>query len=315
MRKLKIVFMGTPEFAVATLEKINRSDHEVVGVITAPDKPAGRGRKISESAVKKYATTHGIELLQPLKLRDPQFLSDLKALNANLFIVVAFRMLPEMIWKMPEYGTINLHASLLPDYRGAAPINWAVINGEHETGITTFFINEKIDTGEIILQERTSIGENETAGELHDRLMVLGAGLVMKTIGLVAMGEVETRVQTQKGQHKMAPKIHKEDCRIDWERGGRQIFDQIRGLSPYPGAWTRLHNGDRITEIKIYLAKYQAEDHSDMPGKIYADKRHIKVTVKDGYLYLVELQLAGKRRMTAGELLNGLKIQNGAFMS
>lgn len=307
--------MGTPEFAVATLERINHSDHEVAGVITAPDKPAGRGRKISESAVKKYAAAHGIPLLQPLKLRDPQFLSDLKALNANLFIVVAFRMLPEMIWKMPEYGTINLHASLLPDYRGAAPINWAVINGEKETGITTFFINEKIDTGEIILQERTTIGDDETAGELHDRLMELGAGLVMKTIGLVAAGKVETRVQTQKDQHKIAPKIHKEDCRIDWERGGRQIFDHIRGLCPYPGAWTRLHNGDRVTEIKIFLAEYQAEDHSDMPGKIYADKRHIKVTLKDGYLSVVELQLAGKRRMTVGELLNGLKVQNGAYMS
>lgn len=315
MGKLKIVFMGTPDFAVATLDRIVQSDYEVVGVITAPDKPAGRGRKISESAVKKYALTHNIPVLQPVKLRDPEFLSSLTALGANLFIVVAFRMLPEIIWKLPAYGTINLHASLLPDYRGAAPINWAVINGERETGVTTFYINEKIDTGEIILQSRTSIGENETAGELHNRLMELGADLIMKTIELIGSGEVTTRVQPLKEGYKTAPKIYKENCRIDWDGGGQQIFNHIRGLSPYPGAWTRLHNGDQIAQVKVFLAEYRSGDHMDAVGKIHADKKHIKVAVKDGYIYLEKIQVAGKRRMTASELLNGLKISKEAYMS
>jgi methionyl-tRNA formyltransferase len=315
MKKLKIVFMGTPDFAVASLEKIMASGFEVVGVITAPDKPAGRGRRLSESAVKKYALAHSIPILQPLKLRDPEFLSSLKALGADLFIVVAFRMLPEMIWKLPPYGTINLHASLLPDYRGAAPINWAVINGERETGVTTFFINEKIDTGEIILQKRTTIGEKETAGELHDRLMALGAELLIETIALIGNGAVETQAQPLKDDYKSAPKIYKENCRIDWENEGEQVFNHIRGLSPYPGAWTKLHNGDQISEVKVFMAGYEPADHSESTGKVYTDKKHIKVAVKDGYIYLEKIQIAGKRRMLASELLNGLKISKEAYMS
>ncbi|MGB5237113.1 MAG: methionyl-tRNA formyltransferase [Flavobacteriaceae bacterium] len=315
MRKLKIVFMGTPDFAVGSLSRIVNSDYELVGVVTAPDKPAGRGRKISESAVKKYALEHAIPILQPVKLRDPEFIEELKALEANVFIVVAFRMLPEIIWKLPEYGTINLHASLLPDYRGAAPINWAVINGERETGVTTFYINEKIDTGEIILQEATSIGANESAGGLHDRLMELGAELVLKTLTLIAKGEVETKVQSYSKEYKTAPKIYKDSCRIVWDKGGTQVFDHIRGLSPYPGAWTRLYNGEQISEVKIFKADLQSVNHTDKPGKIYADKKTIKVAVENGYITLLEIQLAGKRRMTVGELLNGLKIDKEAHMS
>ncbi len=315
MRKLKIVFMGTPGFAVASLDRIVQSQYEVVGVITAPDKPAGRGRKLSESAVKKYALAHDIPILQPVKLRDPEFLSELSSLGANLFIVVAFRMLPEIIWKLPEYGTINLHASLLPDYRGAAPINWALINGERETGVTTFFINEKIDTGEIILQDRTSIGDNETAGELHDRLMDLGAELIMKTIVQIGTEEVTTRIQPQQKGYKTAPKIYKENCKIAWGGSGQQVFNHIRGLSPYPGAWTLLYNGDQVTEVKIFLAEYQSGDHSERPGKIFADRKHIKVAVQDGYISLEKIQLAGKRRMMAREVLNGLKISEEAYMS
>ena len=315
MRKLKIVFMGTPDFAVASLSRIDQSDYEVAGVVTAPDRPAGRGRRISESAVKKYALSHGIPILQPVKLRDPEFLAELKALKANLFMVVAFRMLPEVIWRMPEYGTINLHASLLPHYRGAAPINWAVINGEKETGVTTFFINEKIDTGEIILQRVTSIGKNDTAGELHDRLMNLGAELVMKTLALMETGKVKTTVQSYNKEYKTAPKIYKESCGINWNKGGAKVFDHIRGLSPYPGAWALLYNGEQESEIKVFKADFQPDAHSHLAGRIFADKKTIKVAVKDGYISLLEIQLAGKRRMTVGELLNGLKIDKEAYMS
>ena len=248
MRDLRIVFMGTPEFAVTSLGKILDSGYQVVGVITAPDKPAGRGRKLTQSAVKKFALEKGLNVLQPTKLKDAGFLESLEALGANLFVVVAFRMLPEAVWKMPLYGTFNLHASLLPQYRGAAPINWAVINGEKETGITTFFINERIDTGEMILQERTEIGETETAGQLHDRLMVLGAGLVTKTIDLIAADKVKTEVQPESDELKPAPKIHKETCRVDWQKDARSIINLIRGLSPYPGAWSTLYNGSHKTD-------------------------------------------------------------------
>jgi methionyl-tRNA formyltransferase len=315
MRKLKIVFMGTPEFAVATLDKIVNSPFEVTGVITAPDKPAGRGRKLNASAVKKYALAHNLKVLQPVKLRDPEFLSQLAALDGNVFIVVAFRMLPEVVWQMPKYGTINLHASLLPDYRGAAPINWAVINGEQETGVTTFYINEKIDTGEIILQERTSIGENETAGELHDRLMEMGADLVVDTLKRVSTADVKTVAQLQPPKNKIAPKIHKESCRIDWTKKGRQICNHIRGLSPYPGAWTHLNNGEQILNMKILRAVFEAEDHTLKTGSVRVDKRHLKIAVNGGYISLVEVQIAGKRKMGIREVLNGLKIDQEAHMS
>lgn len=315
MRDLRIVFMGTPDFAVASLDRIVNSSYQVVGVITAPDKPAGRGQKMSESPVKKYAVAHNLPLLQPVKLRDPDFLKDLESLKANLFVVVAFRMLPEVVWQLPEYGTFNLHASLLPQYRGAAPINWAVINGERETGVTTFFINEKIDTGEIILQEKTPIANSETAGEVHDRLMELGADLVIKTIDLIASDKAQTQLQPEVPDLKPAPKIHKDNCRIDWDKRGFVISNHIRGLSPYPGAWSRLQNGDQVTDIKIFKASFEIAEHSLSYGKVLATKKELKVAVQGGFIYLWEIQLSGKRKMSILEVLNGLKIQNTAKLS
>ena len=234
--------MGTPDFAVPVLDALLKEGYKVVGVITAPDKPAGRGRKLHESAVKRYASAKGLKILQPTNLKSEAFQDELRALNANLQIVVAFRMLPRAVWEMPEYGTVNLHASLLPQYRGAAPINWAIINGDSETGITTFYINERIDTGEIILQEKTPIGPEENAGALHDRLMHLGAELVLKTIALIEKDQVVPIVQSEKETLKAAPKIHRDTCKLDWQQAGKVIYDKIRGLSPYPAAWTLLYN-------------------------------------------------------------------------
>lgn len=315
MRDLRIVFMGTPDFAVATLEKIVSSSYNVVGVVTAPDRPAGRGRKLSSSAVKQFALANDLPILQPLKLRDPEFLEELRSLKANLFVVVAFRMLPEVIWQLPEYGTFNLHASLLPHYRGAAPINWAVINGEQETGVTTFYINEKIDTGEIILQEKTTIGPAESAGELHDRLMEQGAELVMKTIDLIASDKVKTQLQPESMDLKAAPKIHKDTCRIDWNRSATDICNHIRGLSPYPGAWSRLHNGDEITDIKILRANFENAEQDLSNGAIMATRKELKVAVRGGFISLQEIQLAGKRKMSILEVLNGLKLALNAKLS
>ena len=307
--------MGTPDFALESLDKIVHSRFQVVGVITAPDKPAGRGRKLSQSPVKKYALEHNIKVLQPTNLKDPDFQDELKSLNANLFVVVAFRMLPRSVWEMPEFGTFNLHASLLPQYRGAAPINWAVINGEKESGVTTFFINEKIDTGEIILQEKTSVNEEDTAGDLHDRLMVLGADLVLKTIEHIADGDVPTQVQKDSADLKPAPKIHKETCKIDWNKSPEVICNLIRGLSPYPGAWTRLIDGQESKDIKIYKASFEAEEHTQAIGSISCTKKRLMVAVKDGFILVWEIQLPGKRKMTIQEALNGLKLEKDAQMS
>ncbi len=312
MRELKIVFMGTPEFAVASLDRLVQSPYEVKAVITAPDKPAGRGRKLHQSAVKRYALEQGIPILQPTNLKNPDFIETLQSLEANLFVVVAFRMLPEVVWKMPEYGTFNLHASLLPQYRGAAPINWAVINGERESGVTTFFINERIDTGEMILQESIGIGDEETAGELHDRLKSLGADEVLKTVELIASNTVTTRVQQEDMELKPAPKIHKDSCRIDWSRKARTTFNHIRGLSPYPAAWTILQNGDSTTEMKVIRAGIEEAEHNLGSGVVLAGKKEMKVAVPDGFIELYEIQLAGKRRMSVKEVLNGLKIQKDA---
>ena len=315
MRNLRIVFLGTPDFAVASLEKLVNSEYPVVGVITAPDKPAGRGRKIAESAVKKFALANDLPVLQPTNLKDQGFLKSLQALEGNLFVVVAFRMLPEVVWQLPEYGTFNLHASLLPQYRGAAPINWAVINGEKTSGVTTFFINEKIDTGEIILQERTHIDKEETAGDLHDRLMALGADLVLKTVVLIASGHVETQIQSNSDELKAAPKIHKDTCRINWLKPAQTIINHIRGLSPYPAAWTTLNNGDQIFNLKIFKANFQPEKHNEPTGQLSTSKRELKISVSEGYIYPEVLQLSGKRKMTIQELLNGLKIENDAYVS
>lgn len=315
MRNLRIVFMGTPEFAVATLDGLVQEGYKVVGVITAPDKPAGRGRKLHESAVKLYSKKAGLFVMQPTNLKDEKFLNELRSLEANLQIVVAFRMLPKQIWSMPEYGTFNLHASLLPDYRGAAPINWAIINGEKETGVTTFYINEKIDTGEIILQVKTRIDPEDTAGNLHDKLMNLGSELVLKTVSLIENDKVITHKQPLDTNFKSADKIHKETCKINWQNPPKEIYNHIRGLSPYPAAWTVLNNGGDLLTIKIYNAKWHIEKHDLKPGAIQHTKKQLKVAVPGGYLELKELQLQGKRKMAVGDVLNGLKIQDSAFMT
>ena len=313
-RDLRIVFMGTPDFAVAGLEKLVSSGYDVVGVITAPDRPAGRGRKLKASAVKEYAISKGLTVLQPTNLKNEAFLEELKALKANLQVVVAFRMLPKVVWQMPEYGTFNLHASLLPQYRGAAPINWAIINGENKTGVTTFFIDEKIDTGEIILQEETNISNSESAGQLHDTLMLLGAALILKTVEKIAKNDIQLKKQTEFDDLKSAYKIHRETCEIDWSKPIQAIFNHIRGLSPYPTAWTTLINDDEELQLKIYKTEIENEHHNLNVGTLIATKKTIKIAVKDGYLNLLEIQLPGKRKMKTHEVLNGLQLSKKAFV-
>jgi methionyl-tRNA formyltransferase len=315
MDKLRIVFMGTPDFAVAILDTLIKNTYKVVGVITAPDRPAGRGRKLNESAVKKYATDNKLTILQPTNLKDPSFLEELKALEANLQIVVAFRMLPKVVWQMPKYGTFNLHASLLPEYRGAAPINWAIINGEKKTGVTTFFIDDKIDTGEIILQKETPISPTENAGSLHDRLMVLGAETVLKTVERIESGNFDTTAQASNQELKLAYKIHKDTCKINWSLPIDAIFNFIRGLSPYPGAWTSLQIDDDSLMMKIYEVELVKEPHNLNTGDVVSDKKEMKVAVKDGYINLLEIQIQGKRRMAVREALNGLVMGENAQVS
>lgn len=314
MEALRIVFMGTPDFAVAILDKLVQNSYNIVGVITAPDKPAGRGRKLQESAVKQYALKHNLPVLQPTNLKNEDFLSELKALNANLQIIVAFRMLPRAVWEMPKYGTFNLHASLLPHYRGAAPINWAIMNGEEETGVSTFYIDDKIDTGEIILQEKTAIDPKETAGELHDKLMHLGATLVLKTVDLIKAEKVKTTKQPQTGDLKLAYKIHKETCQINWTLPISDIYNHIRGLSPYPAAWTTLYNGDEELFLKIYAASKEEQEHDLETGHLVFDKKTLKVAVDGGYIQLLEIQLPGKRKMATHEVLNGLNLLKNAYV-
>lgn len=306
----RIVFMGTPEFAVATLQAILNVDFNVVGVITAPDKPAGRGKKIQQPAVKTFALAHGLNILQPTNLKDPEFVQNLKDLNADLQIVVAFRMLPEVVWAMPKMGTINLHASLLPNYRGAAPINWAIINGEKETGVTTFFIQKEIDTGNILFQETITIHDNMTAGELHDKLMEMGAELMVKTIHAVTENSYTEKKQDTLlagKKPKLAPKIFREDCQINWDRECKAIYNLIRGLNPYPSAWSemRTDNEDYLL-FKIYNANYETTISSEKPGYIISDgKNYLKVACKDGLLNITELQPAGKKRMAVKDFLRG----------
>ncbi|MGS2764412.1 methionyl-tRNA formyltransferase [Sinomicrobium sp. M5D2P9] len=305
MRNLRIVFMGTPDFAVGTLKKLVENDYNIVGVITAPDKPAGRGRKIQESAVKIYAASQNLNILQPENLKDEQFLSGLQSLEANLQVVVAFRMLPRAVWQMPRYGTFNLHASLLPDYRGAAPINRAVMNGETVTGVTTFFIDDKIDTGEIIMQTKTNIGPEENAGDLHDKLMDAGAGLVLATVRQIEAGEVVTQKQEEPEILKTANKIHKDTCKINWNGNIDEIYNHIRGLSPYPGAWTILTDGEKEDQVKIFRAEKEKTGHSEPAGKVITGKNEVKIAVKDGFIRLLEIQLPGKRKMHITDVLNG----------
>lgn len=313
MEKLKIVFMGTPDFAVGILDTIYKNNYDIVGVITAPDKPAGRGQKVSMSAVKEYALEKNLRLLQPTNLKSEEFLAELKSLDANLQVVVAFRMLPEVVWKMPQLGTFNLHASLLPEYRGAAPINWAIINGETKTGVTSFFIDDKIDTGAMILSKETEIGANETAGELHDRLMHLGSETVLETLQLIESGKATTTLQENNPEVKTAYKLNKENCKIDWTQSGKTIFNLIRGLSPYPAAWTYIKDGENEWNVKIYLASFEEKAHLDNIGKITTTKKEIFITTKDGVLKIESLQFPGKKRMLAHELLNGISFSKNAI--
>ncbi len=311
MNKLKVVFMGTPEFAVATLDAIVKANYEVVGVITAPDKPAGRGRKLNESAVKKYAVSKGLHLMQPTNLKNADFLEELKSLQADIQVVVAFRMLPKAVWNMPKHGTFNLHASLLPNYRGAAPINWAIINGETKTGVTTFFIDEKIDTGNIILREETRIGDDEILASLHDRLMQIGSALVVKTLDLINSGKVETIAQPNKDL-KPAPKIFTNTCQINWNESLQTIYNLIRGLNPYPAAWTTLYNNQQEVKVKIYDVSKEEKSHNHESGTIIADNKEIRVAVKGGFIKIDSLQIAGKKKMDCRSLLNGYTFQEGA---
>jgi len=310
MEKLRIVFMGTPEFAVGILDTIIKNNFEVVGLITAVDKPAGRGQKIKYSAVKEYALEHNIALLQPSNLKDETFLQELRQLQANLQVVVAFRMLPEVVWSMPKYGTFNLHASLLPNYRGAAPINWAIINGETKTGVTTFFIDDKIDTGEMIHSEEIAIGDNENSGELHDRLMVLGSETVVKTLHLIHNGNVHSQKQTDSDDIKTAYKLNKENCKIDFEKSGEEIFNLIRGLSPYPGAWCSIRDGNEEWTVKLYESSFEHMIHNLNSGTLLTSKKEMKIAVKNGFLVVLNLQFPGKKRMNISELLNGISFSN-----
>jgi len=309
MRDIRIVFMGTPEFSVAILKGILAQNYHVVAVITAPDKRAGRGRKINQSAVKQFAIENNLNVLQPTNLKNEDFLAELKALNANLQIVVAFRMLPKQVWKMPTYGTFNLHASLLPEYRGAAPINWAIINGENKTGVTTFFIDEKIDTGEIILQKTCDISKEENAGKLHDKLMYLGSELVVDTIKYIKEDNVKTKPQPNR-ELKQAPKIFKETCKINWHDSLNNIYNKVRGLSPYPVAWTNFKNGNELTELKIHAALKLIALHQYEIGTVIHTKKELKITTKDGFLVIKELQISGKRKMDVVSFNNGFKFND-----
>ena len=306
MNNLRIVFMGTPDFAVGILNTIIKSNYQVVGVITAADKPAGRGQKVKYSAVKEYALENNLTILQPSNLKDETFLSQLKSLNANLQIVVAFRMLPEAVWRMPELGTFNLHASLLPNYRGAAPINWAIINGEQKTGVTTFFIDDKIDTGAMILSATIEISENETAGELHDKLMNLGSTTVIDTFKLIEKGTVETKIQVDSAEIKTANKLNKENCKIDFSKSGVEIHNLIRGLSPYPCAWCYFKDENQEYNVKIYESKFHLEQHSITIGQLISTKKDLKIAITDGFIEVLSLQFPGKKKMKTSELLNGM---------
>lgn len=309
-KELRIIFMGTPEFAVASLDALIKAGCNIVGVITAPDKPGGRGMQLQESAVKKYSIENKLNILQPEKLKNPEFLEELKSLKADLQVVVAFRMLPEVVWNMPPMGTVNLHGSLLPQYRGAAPINWAVINGEKETGVTTFKLKHEIDTGNILLQESFPIGENETAGEVHDKMKETGASLLVKTVIGLAEGTLSEKQQSsiisteQEVILKHAPKINTETCVIDWKQPVANIYNLIRGLSPYPAAFTTLNE----KKLKIFSATKEMKKPNEEAGTFSTDgKNYLKYACTDGYIQLQEIQLEGKKKMSIGDFLRGYR--------
>jgi len=307
MKSLKVVFLGTPEFAKTALEAIHQSHHEVVGVVTVADKASGRGQKINQSPVKIYTSENNIPVFQPEKLRNPEFLEELRKLDADVFVVVAFRMMPKVLFEMPKMGTFNLHASLLPDYRGAAPINYAVINGEEKTGATTFFINEKIDEGNILLQEQIPVLENENAGSLHDRLMEMGSKLVVKTLDGLAENSIIEKPQPEVEHPKNAFKIFKEDTRIDWTKNSKEVHQFILGMSPYPAAFTTLKIGEDEKGLKIYNGKFELSDHGKPIGSLEISKNEFKIYTKDGMYFPSELQLEGKKRMNIKDFLNGFR--------
>lgn len=297
--------MGTPDFAVASLDALVQANFDVVAVVTAPDKPAGRGQKLNESAVKKYAIEKGIPVLQPEKLKNPEFIEELKSYQADLQVVVAFRMLPVVVWNMPAKGTINLHGSLLPQYRGAAPINHAIINGEKESGVTTFFLKEEIDTGDIIMSDSVAIADDETAGDLHDKLMYIGANLLVKTLKAIEAGEVNEQPQPQSGELKHAPKIFKDDCKIDWNNQVQTIYNLIRGLSPYPTAFTFLND----KTLKVFKAEIEDKEPGIVAGGFLTDgKSYLKFAAKDGFIKLLDIQYEGKKRMLIEDFLRGMRL-------
>jgi methionyl-tRNA formyltransferase len=300
--------MGTPEFAVGILDRLQISSFNIVGVVTASDKPAGRGKQLKSSAVKTYALQHDLEVLQPTNLKSKDFQDDLKRLKPNLIIVVAFRMLPKAVWNFPDYGTFNLHASLLPQYRGAAPINWAIINGEIKTGVTTFFIDEEIDTGKIIYSRSISIAEKDNVETLHDKLITLGASIVMETVEAIEDAKIDSQPQTNTSELKSAPKLTKENTKINWIQSGNAIVDFIRGLSPFPVAWTEFTMEGEIKKIKVYKASYEISDHQMEIGSTHLNSeiKTIDVAVKNGYIHLEELQFPGKKKMKVKDLLNGM---------
>ncbi|HIV32699.1 MAG TPA: methionyl-tRNA formyltransferase [Candidatus Alistipes excrementigallinarum] len=318
-KNLRIVFMGTPEFAVPSLRALVAGGYRVVAVVTTPDKPAGRGQKVHQSDVKVAALELGLPVLQPEKLRAPEFVEAMRALQPDLGIVIAFRMLPEVIWSMPRLGTFNLHASLLPQYRGAAPINWAIINGERETGVTTFLLNHEIDKGAILAQARMPILPEDNVGTMYDKLMHRGTELVLDTVERLAAGDVTPVAQPEydDGQLKPAPKLFKEDCRIDWSLPGLRIVNFVRGLSPYPAAWSgvvRDGESEPATSVKIFTARFEAARHGEQPGTLFSDGRTLRVACVDGWIWLDELQMAGKKRLPVRELLLGWRdVNNCSF--
>ncbi len=313
---LRIVFMGTPDFAVDTLKTLVKNNYNIVGVITSPDKPAGRGKKIQQSAVKRFAVENELNILQPTNLKNPDFIEQLRSLNADLQVIVAFRMLPEIVWDMPRLGSVNLHASLLPQYRGSAPINWAIINGEKETGVSTFSLKHKIDSGDIIFQEKVIIEETDNFETLHDKLMNVGSTLMLRTIKAIEDNNYtkinQTELLNKSNELKTAPKIFKKDCKIDWNNNVKIIFNFIRGLSPYPAAWTEISSKDNKNfSLKIFKTSTIVEKHSFNIGEIISDnKNYLKIAVKDGFINIEELQLQGKKRLNIKEFLRGFNVEN-----
>ena len=314
MNKLKIVFMGTTDFAVGCLDALMNSSHQIKAVITAPDREAGRGKKITHSEVKKYAINNNFKLLQPINLKDENFVNELKSINADIFVVVAFRMLPELVWRIPLKGTINLHASLLPQLRGAAPIHWAIINGLKETGVTTFFINKKIDFGDIIQQSKVKIGDIENTGELYEKLKKDGSKLLISTLKIINNDNFKSTRQTNSGKLLLAPRLNKINTRINWSDSGKDIFNFVRGLSPYPSAWSKEKRSGKI--LKLHSVKFEKSKTNKInhTGTIQIDKNTIKIITKDGYLEVLELQIEGKKRMSNLEFINGYKNFNSKHL-